>query len=158
MAKIKWRFAYDGLEEEVSAATAVDFSDDPGYTMQDGKDDADINVLVRRFGVTGQVPRPSMEPFYGDFSEVSDYQSALNQLIEADNAFAGLPSDLRAKFDNEPAKLWNYLHDPELNVEEARALGLLKPEEVPPGPQKVEIVNVPPPPAGSGLEPKPAST
>lgn len=146
---IKWRKAYDGLEEEASAAAAIDFSDATSLTVQSAKDDADINVLVRRFGVTGSMPRPNMQPFYGDFSGVTDYQTALNQVMEADAAFEQLPAELRSRFHNDPGELWAYLHDPELDKDEARKLGLLEPEKPAPAPQKVEVVNPTPPVSGA---------
>lgn len=146
---VAWRYAYDGFGDAVSLETALDFSGDEGKTVQSGKDDADINTIVRRFGVTGQLPQPNLTPFYGDFSDTPDYQSALNQMRDAEDAFMSLPADLRMKFQNDPAQLWDYLHNPDLDVAEARKLGLLRPEDAPPEPQLVRVVPDPTPPAGT---------
>lgn len=43
-----------------------------------------------------------MKPKFGDFLGVSDYQTALNQVIEAEEAFDALPAKVRARFDNQP--------------------------------------------------------
>lgn len=149
MVPIKWRTANDGLNQSVSESTAVDFSDDPGLTQQQFAEDADINTLIRRFGLSGDMPAPRAVPQYGDFSDVVDYQTALDRLLEADSAFMSLPADVRKRFDNSPAQLWQFLHGGEANLEEARKLGLVEMPKAPPAPVKVEVTNpVPPPAAG----------
>lgn len=120
---------------------AIDFSDAEDKTLQSFKDDADINNLVRRFKLTGQAPMPNMSPFYGDFTQVEDYQSAMNMIIAARESFHALPAEVRKKFNNDPAQLIEYLNDPKLDKAEARKLGLLKPEEAVPAPQKVMLVD-----------------
>lgn len=129
----------------------IHFAPDTDKAVQSGKESADINVLVRRFGVTGNLPRPSMQPFYGDFSEVEDYRTAVDRVLAADRAFLQLPSDVRNRFNNDPAQLMEFLHSertPEM-VEEGRRLGLIEPEEAIPAPMRVEVVNPPTPPAES---------
>lgn len=148
MAKaIKWRYAYDGLGDEVSDATALDTGDETPV-VQSAAEDADINNIVRRFGLTGQAPQFNREPFYGDFTEVPDFQSALDRMREAERSFNDLSADVRRRFDNEPAKLWEYLHSEfdEKKLAEARELGLVDREEAPPAPMRVEVANFPQPP------------
>lgn len=147
-SRISWRHAYDGLEEEASVAASLDFTDSVDRTVQSGKDDADINVIVRRFGLTGQMKAANVEPFYGDFSGVDDYQSAMNMLVRAQRAFDELPASVRNRFANDPANLIRFVND-DANLEEARKLGLLRPQEAPPEPTLVRVVNpeAPPPAA-----------
>lgn len=97
---------------------------DPSLAQQHMKDECDINVIVERFGVTGQLPQSPIEPLYGDFSGVSDYHTALNKVKAADEAFMGLPAKLRAKFDNDPNALLQFLNN-EQNRDEAIMLGLI---------------------------------
>jgi phage internal scaffolding protein len=97
---------------------------DPSLAQQHMKDECDINVLVERFGVTGSMPVKAIEPSYGDFSGVSDYHTAMNQIKAADEAFMALPAKLRAKFDHDPNALLNYLNNEE-NREEAIQIGLI---------------------------------
>lgn len=141
---VLFRHQNDGLAEEASIATSIVFDPSEDLAIQSAKDDADINVIVKRFGVTGQLGVPNVEPFYGDFSEVEDYQTAMNRVLEADRAFMQLSSDVRNKFRNDPARLIEFLADPE-NRDEARELGLLRPEDVIPAPMRVEVVNPPAP-------------
>lgn len=93
-------------------------------TKQSFKDECDINYIVKQFGVTGNIPVSPLEPSYGDFSGVSDYHSALNQINAANEAFMALPSKLRAKFDHDPNALLNFLNN-ESNRDEAIELGLI---------------------------------
>lgn len=97
---------------------------DPSLAQQHMKDECDINVLVERFGVTGQMPQAPLEPSYGDFSGVSDYHTAMNAIKAADTAFMGLPAQLRAKFDHDPNALLQFLQNEE-NREEAIQIGLI---------------------------------
>lgn len=125
----------------------ISFKDSVNKTVQSGKDDADINVIVRRFKLSGQLPPVNAQPFFGDFSEVEDYHSAMNKIIEARNAFMDLPAETRKRFNNSPQELIDYLNNPELDREEARKLGLLIPEVAVPEPQKVVVENWPTPPS-----------
>lgn len=137
----KWRFADDGHEEEMSIATAIT-NEEPSLTVQSGKDDADINVIVKRFGLGAQMPEAASIAQYGDFSEVADYQSAIHQVMAAEDAFMALPPDVRSRFGNDPGQLWLFLHDPS-NLDEARELGLVQKAPLEPSPMRVEVVNQP---------------
>lgn len=141
---MRWRYAYDGDGDIIGRNTAKDFSHSVDRTIQSAKNDSDINVIVKRFGLTGQLRLSNVEPFYGDFSGVEDYQSAMNMLLDANRAFMDLPSEVRNRFANDPAKLIAFVND-DANVDEARKLGLLRPQEAAPAPMRVEVVNPPPP-------------
>lgn len=78
---------------------------DPSLAQQQFREDSDINTIVRRFNLTGELPSGVSVPQYGDFSQVSDYHSALNMVIAADHAFMAMPADIRARFDNDAGKL-----------------------------------------------------
>lgn len=136
---MEWRYAYDGDEEMMSEETGLVCTAEEDKAVQSGKDDADINVILKRFGVSGSFPVPNVAPFYGDFTEIEDYQSALNRVKEADAAFAAMSSEIRNRFDNDPAKLFDFLDNSD-NYDEAGKLGLLEPKAPEPGPVKVEVV------------------
>ena len=96
-------------------------------TQQSFRDECDINTILKRFNVTGQLPVGSVQPQYGDFSGVTDYQSALNAVMAAQDSFLQLPAKVRAKFDNDPALFVDWASD-EANKDEMKALGLLREE------------------------------
>jgi len=105
---------------------------EPTLAQQHFKDECDINYVLKTFGVHGLQVSP-LEPRYGDFTDVVDYHSALNSIIAAEDGFMALPADLRTRFDNDPAKLIDFLGNP-ANREEAESLGLVtKAEPVPVG-------------------------
>ena len=97
---------------------------DPSLAQQNFKDESDINFIVRQFGLTGELPRQTISPQYGDFTGVLDYHSAVNAVLAAQDEFMDLPAQMRARFDNDPAKLIDFLGNEE-NRDEAIKLGLI---------------------------------
>lgn len=107
-------------------------------TIQSGKDDADINVIVRRFGVSGVVPQTVRAPISGDFTSFKDFQSAVNAIVAAEDAFMRMPSELRDRLKHDPAKFVAWCSD-DANRDEMRKYGLLRPGEEPPVPPPVPV-------------------
>ena len=105
--------------------------EDATLAQQHFKDECDINNILRQFNVTGLLPENTLSPRYGDFTGISDYHTALNRVIAAEDEFMRLPADLRARFENDPAQLIEFLNNSE-NKNEAIELGLVnKPEDLP---------------------------
>lgn len=101
-------------------------------TKQEFKDECDINKLLERYQQQGVPPRVnSGQPQWGDFT-APDLQTALNTVIEAEALFDELPSSLRNRFDNDPVKLLDWVHDPK-NAQEAVSLGFLDAQRLPAG-------------------------
>ena len=104
--------------------------EDATLTQQHFKDECDIKNILRQFTLTGVLPGAPLSPRYGDFTGIGDYHSALNQVIAAENEFMALPAQIRSRFDNDPAKLIDFLEKSE-NKEEAIKLGLVNPVVLP---------------------------
>lgn len=100
---------------------------DPSLAQQNQRDDADINVLMERFKVTGTLPSSVLRPSFGDFSQVSDFRSALAALEVARAQFAELPADIRARFSNDPASFVDFATNP-ANIDQLRKWNLAKPD------------------------------
>lgn len=100
-------------------------NNEPSVTQQSFASDADINTIVKRFGVTGELPNV-VPAQYGDFSNVTDYQSAMNAVREAGGAFMALDADLRAHFQNDPALFVDFVSN-DANRAKAIELGLVMP-------------------------------
>ena len=98
--------------------------EEPTLTQQHFKDETDINNILRQFNITGLLPESPLSPRYGDFTGIVDYHSALNAVIAAQSDFDALPAQLRARFENDPENLINFLNDSS-NYEEAVKLGLI---------------------------------
>lgn len=96
-------------------------------TQQNQKEDADINVIVKRFGLTGQLPTNVRVPQYGDYTSVTNYQDALNQVIAAETAFMQMPAEIRERFQNDAGQFVEFFSD-EKNRAEGERLGLVLPK------------------------------
>lgn len=141
---------------EVNGKLVRRFTTDPegaSMTQKHQAPDTDINVIVKRFGVTGQMPTRLNGLNLGAFDEVFDYQTAMNAVIAADRAFLTVDPDIRARFNNDPGRFMEFALNKE-NEEELRQLGLWNPlvEKPPEVVQKVEVVNSIPPVIG-GIKP-----
>lgn len=96
---------------------------DPSLAQQQFKDEVDINVLLERFKVTGRMPESIQLPSYGDFTQVSDYRSALQAVTQARDSFMELPASVRAEFGNSPQRFLEFVSD-EKNLPKMREMGL----------------------------------
>ena len=56
---------------------------DESVTQQCFKDECDINILLAKFAVTGQLPENVRVPQYVDFEEAFDFQSSMNVIPRA---------------------------------------------------------------------------
>jgi len=99
--------------------------EEPSLAQQHFKDECDINNILRQFNITGQLPGTPLSPRYGDFSGISDYHTAMNRVIAAQDEFDALPAQIRARFDNDPANLIEFLENSD-NRPEAEELGLVE--------------------------------
>lgn len=124
MSKIFLRSLGNYDSDKVSVETGL-VCDDPSMAQQQFKDECDINTILDRFSVTGQLPVSPLQPQFGDFSGVTDYQSALNAVLDAQESFDALPARLRERFANDPAAFVDFCLD-EANRGEMKALGLIE--------------------------------
>jgi len=115
---------------------------DKSRAIQSQKDDADINVIMKRFGRTGLVPQNIRVPLNGDFQEAGDFRSSMDAIVAAKHSFMAMPAEVRSRFGNDPASFVEFCSDKE-NLGEMRKLGLAIPEipAIIPPVVKVEVVN-----------------
>jgi len=125
---MKIRMAYDD-QRSWSDESALECKDE-SLAIQSQAEEADINTIVKRFGVTGHLPQKLLPPEFGDFTDVMDYKSAHLALIEANKAFNGLPADVRKMFNNDPAGFVDFALNKD-NLPQLRKWGLA-PEPPPP--------------------------
>lgn len=128
--KLRSPFAYD--VDLVSLESGIECPE-PTKAIQSQAEEADINTIVKRFGITGQLPQNVRAPTYADFDHVLDFHSAQNAIIAAKDSFMRMPAALRARFDNDPGLFVDFCSD-EANREELAKMGLLSPRSVEPEP------------------------
>jgi phage internal scaffolding protein len=100
----------------------------PSRTVQSDREGTDLKLLLEKYMDTGVVPVfnvPSVPPIDGDFSDVPDFQTMQDMLVDIQEQFDSMPSKIREKFANNPMNMVQFLQD-ENNVEEAIALGLME--------------------------------
>lgn len=114
-------YNYDTIAASNESGLACE---EPTLAQQQFKDETDINNILRQFNITGLLPEAPLSPCYGDFTGIVDYHSALNAVIAAEDQFMALPANIRARFENDPENLINFLND-ESNKDEAIKLGLV---------------------------------
>jgi len=99
--------------------------EDASLAQQHFKEECDINTILQKFNITGLLPEQPLSPRYGDFTGIGDYHTALNRVIAAQHEFEALPAQIRARFDNDPSNLIEFLENSD-NRSEAEELGLIE--------------------------------
>lgn len=111
----------------------------PSMTKQSFVEECDINNIIKQYSATGQIRHMSAQAAQGrylDLPDDIDFQTSLDTVRQANEAFASLPSGVRARFGNDPAQFLDFMSDPS-NQEEIIKLGLAtdnrppKPPETP---------------------------
>lgn len=135
--------AANGYDSDGASDAARFVPTGESLTIQSQRDEADINVLVRRFGLTGQLPVREMPEALVGHVERFDMMEAQNLLVSARESFQSLDATVRERFGNDPMKFVQFCGDKD-NLAELRKLGLAKPEVVVPPEviQKVQVVEV----------------
>lgn len=123
MSKVFLRTEFNYDMDEASAKSGLACLD-PSMAQQQFLEESDINTIVERFGLNGEMPANVKAPVYGDFTGISDFQTAMNTVIAAQESFMSLPAKVRARFENDPQQFLEFCSD-EANRDEARSLGLL---------------------------------
>lgn len=128
---MKLRTALDHFHAHLCAIVCLDKS----LAQQQFKDEADPVYIAERFKLTGELPTVLELPRQGDYTGVFNFQTAMNAVVHGQRQFMSLPAKMRARFENDPQQLLDFLQDPN-NKDEAIRLGLIpKPkEEQPPTP------------------------
>jgi len=97
-----------------------------GRTQQAFADECDINKIMEKHRKTGLIDHENTNRGdYSDYIGAPDFHTAQNKLIEAADMFQTVPANIRADFQNDPAKFLDFVQDPE-NQEALIELGLAK--------------------------------
>lgn len=142
MAKDVYKFPINSVRMRERPRMPMIFTE-RSRTKQEFKDECDINMIMKRYKATGLFPQfPGQEPRYVSNIGMPDYQEALNIVRTAEAEFASVNSEIRKRFDNDPAKFLAFINDPQ-NADELVKLGLREPPPAAPKPVQVEVVNQP---------------
>lgn len=120
-------------------------NNDPSLTIQSEAEKCDLEIcraIYAKSGVMNNIRTD--QPKYGDFTSSRDYHDVLMRAQQAQDDFMTLDAHIRARFDNDPGKLLDYVANPK-NRSEAIKLGLLTDSD--PSPQALQV------PQGEGVSP-----
>lgn len=114
---MKFKTAYDPVEEHDHCG--IEFTM-PSLTVQDEKDEADINYVVNKYAdgqkgiMTLDLGDSSQYAYlqFGDATLPGDYSTALELVSGVREEFYTLPAYVRAKFDHDPMNFIAHLNDP----------------------------------------------
>lgn len=127
-----WRHQYDEQRDAIERELTKIRCDDPSKTEQHHAHDLNLNNIIQRYGIKdGSIPPAAVYPedYFGDFTSEIDFRTALDRINDATDRFNRLPADLRARFNNDPVTMYNWVIDAQ-NVEEAVSLGLLNKSKI----------------------------
>lgn len=127
---------YDSEGKQIRNRVTLDTSGDEIRVEQSHKDDVNINNIVKKHGIELIGKIAALQQFQYDDVTGNDFQESMNAILKAKETFQNVPSDIRKKFDNDPAKFMDFVHNND-NHDELVSMGLMNaPEEV----QPVEVV------------------
>lgn len=135
------RTPYNYNTDKVSDETGLSCPEET-KTQQQFKEESDINTIVERFGISGEMPPTMNFPEPEEFIETMDFQTSMNVIVKARESFMEMPAKQRARFQNDPQKFMEFMHNEE-NIDEIIKMGLAKKREQPEEPTK--LVNTPEP-------------
>lgn len=124
-------------QRENEVKVDVWISDEPSQTLQEFKDESDINTLVARYKQTGafydalaarnQGTRPRV-PLFADVSEIPDFAAAQEVVNQGKAAFEALPNSVKGAFSNSPELFLAFVTENAKNPEMLRKAGILAAE------------------------------
>ncbi|AXH74640.1 MAG: internal scaffolding protein [Microviridae sp.] len=123
---LEMRTPYNYDTDAASLETGTECEEET-RTQQQFAEEVDINTIMERFGVTGELPQNSRMPIQAEFVEAMDAQTAHNLLIQAQAAFMEQPAKVRTRFENDPLKFVDFFSEPG-NRDEGERLGLVIPK------------------------------
>ena len=60
--------------------------------VQSAEEESNINTIVRRFGISGELPNDLRMPQSGDFTNMPDFHAAMNLVRQAQEEFLRVPA------------------------------------------------------------------
>lgn len=118
-SKVVIRSPYDPV-----ARVVLDCSQSQDMAKQSFKDECEVNNIVRRYEMGGELPAFSGEPLYADVSGM-EFQGMMDVVASAQAAFEALPAEVRRRFANDPREFVEFVSDPG-NRAEALKMGLTR--------------------------------
>lgn len=91
------RTQHDANQDTYTLAGGLDCADSKDLARQEFKDEADVNILLKRFGVDSFQAK---QPLFGDTDYDIDLQQALAAIQAAKEVYRGLTPELKKLYPN----------------------------------------------------------
>ncbi len=101
----------------------------PSKTKQEFKDESDVNVIVDMYTRGAPLPVQITPGQFLDVSELGDYRTALDTIMEAEEVFKKMPKAVKDAVGNSVAGFLDFVNDPE-NTDQLVDLGLIPKDEL----------------------------
>lgn len=110
-----------------SVSPGITFTEE-SKTLQSEYESTTIDWYLKRYSATGVDPFANrvMDARFGDFSNYDSFLTAQNKLAQVRQGFDNLPSEIRAKFNNNINAFMEFVTNP-ANESELVSMGLVKP-------------------------------
>lgn len=103
----------------------IAFPEESEYTDQAYAKEADINTIMAKYQSTGEMPQLNVAMARYEDVTGHDFMEHMNLVTQAKEIFQALPSTLRERFNNDPARFLDFTSNPE-NKPEMHKLKLLR--------------------------------
>ena len=113
----------------------------PSLAQQQFKEDCEIESILQRHnlgGVMGIYPQSEQQPMYADVSDIPDFQVSQTHVARATEYFEGLPSSVRAHFNNNLSEFLSALGNPDAR-QSLTDMGILK-KKADPAPDQSSVL------------------
>ncbi len=123
-AKVKIISAF-GPKIKVNLERMVDKNGKPvgSRTQRQFRDECDINLIMAKYNKGHAIDHFTRRNASYGFASGLSFTESMNLVIQAQNMFEDLPSNIRKKFANSPAEFLDFVQD-ESNADEMVELGL----------------------------------
>lgn len=98
----------------------------------------DINVIMKQYERSGQLPLRNREAVFADVSEIGDFRTAVETIERGRSVFMQLPAEVRERFGNDAAGFLDWVNM-DATIDQLREIGLVEaapavepPAEAPP--------------------------
>ncbi len=85
----------------------------PSRTKQAFQDECDINSIMARYQVTGNIDHVTQHSGSYGYATSMDFREALETIKTGEDLFSELPSETRARFENDVGQFLDWVQDPE---------------------------------------------
>lgn len=119
------------LKDDAGRRRVGYFSTKPSMVKPEFKQVCDINNIIAKYRQTGLLEHVSR--YQGSYSDVvieGDLHTAMISVVQAEEAFLSLPSNIRKKFHNDPSEFLDFVNNSD-NFDEMVKLGLANPRDLP---------------------------